>query len=161
MKINKICIALLSAFLFTMSSSILLAQDDEVERERTERNRRHFRMDKRKAFKKATNERMPIPDLTEEQKSAIKALRTEAKKQRLPLKNQLNEKRARLRTIATSSNVNMNELNKVADEIGSLRNQLMKQQLATHQKVRDLLTEEQRIHFDSRPMKSMRRGAGK
>jgi Spy/CpxP family protein refolding chaperone len=96
-------------------------------------------------------EHMPmIPDLTEKQKEQIKELRTEHLKAMLPLKNQLMEKRARLRTLSTSEKVDIREVNSVIEEIGTLKTKIMKEQAAHRQDVRTLLTEEQRLFFDAR-----------
>ncbi len=91
-----------------------------------------------------------IPNLTDEQKKQIKELRMKNAKELLPLKNQLAEKKARLRTLSTVDQVKMNEIEKVIDEIGSINVQIMKKNAAQQQNFRKLLTEEQRIACDSK-----------
>lgn len=97
---------------------------------------------------------MMIPDLTEQQKEQMKALRVEHMKEMQPLRNQLEEKKARLNTLTTSDQVNMSEVNKVIDEIGKIQTQMMKLKEQHRQDVRKLLNSDQRVIFDShRPMR--------
>ncbi len=161
MKKQNISYIWMVTLILSLCSLDLLAQDETEEIEEKRRNRRHQMMEKRQGNRKMQRAHPGIPDLTETQKTAIKKIRLEAKKTSLPLKNELNEKQARLRTLSTAETVNMRDINKVADEIGKIKNSLMKQHLATHQKVRNLLTEEQRIHFDSKPMKRRGRHHGR
>lgn len=90
-----------------------------------------------------------IPDLTEEQQEKMKKLRLDMQKNKLPITNQLGEKRARMRTLSTAENPNMKEINKLIDEMGELRTKIDKLKAAHHQEVRKLLTEEQRVVFDA------------
>lgn len=92
--------------------------------------------------------RMMIPDLTEAQKEQMKELRVELMKAVQPLRNQMGEMKARLRTLSTSDKVNMTEINRVIDDIGKMRTQMMKLRVQHRQDVRKLLTEEQRVFFD-------------
>lgn len=105
---------------------------------------------------------MVLPDLTEEQQSEMKRLRTEHLKSQLPMKNQLRELQAELQTLSTAENVNMNAIEQTIEEMGSLRVQMAKAQATHRQTIRSLLTEEQRVVFDSRPRhrgrRSRRRG---
>ncbi|MBE0432071.1 periplasmic heavy metal sensor [candidate division WOR-3 bacterium] len=91
-----------------------------------------------------------IPGLTEEQQTRIKTMRVEHMKAMQSLRNQLGEKKARLRTLTTGDKVNMTEVNKMIDEIGSLRTKMMKQKEQHRQEIRNLLNDEQRIFFDTR-----------
>jgi len=91
-----------------------------------------------------------IPDLTQAQKDKIKELRTANMKETTQIKNQLQEKRARLNTLRTADKPNMNEIDKTIDEISALTAKLMKQREHFIQDVRKELTEEQRVTFDTR-----------
>ena len=93
----------------------------------------------------------PIPDLTEEQKEQIQNLRTEHMKTVLPLKNQLAEMQARLQTLSTAENADMSQIDRTIEEMGELRTLMMKEGAAHRQTIRKLLTDEQRVAFDSRP----------
>jgi Spy/CpxP family protein refolding chaperone len=90
-----------------------------------------------------------IPGLSEEQQEQIKTLRTEHMKAMQPLRNQLGEKKARLRTLTTADKVNMAEVNKVIDDIGKMQTQLMKRKEQRRQEIRKLLNDEQRVIFDA------------
>ncbi len=115
---------------------------------------------KDKPFHSPKQDHFPkIPDLSEEQKEQIKKLKTDHLKAVLPLKNQMREKEAHLQTLSTGENVNMELVNKTIEEIGEIRTQLMKNKAAHRQQIRNLLSEEQRLFFDSRPQrKGMRQG---
>ncbi len=89
-----------------------------------------------------------IPDLTDTQKEKIKAERTKNMKGMLPLKNTLNEKQAHLKTISTAEKVDMNQVNKTIDEIGTIKTTMMKKRAAHKQIIRNILTEDQRVMFD-------------
>jgi Spy/CpxP family protein refolding chaperone len=90
-----------------------------------------------------------IPDLTEDQKDQIKTLRIELMEHMIQLKNKLQEKAARLRTLQTAAKANMSDINKMIEEIGDLRTEMMKLKAACHQEIRSLLTDEQRVFFDA------------
>ena len=92
-----------------------------------------------------------IPDLTEEQEEQIQNLRTEHMKTVLPLRNQLAEIQARLHTLSTAENADMNQINRTIDEMGEIRTRMMKEGAAHKQDIRKMLTDEQRVAFDSRP----------
>ncbi len=89
-------------------------------------------------------------DLTAEQQEQIDQLYLENQKEMLPLKNELREKKARLRTLNTSANYDKNAVNSLIDEIGELRTNMTKKRTAHRQEIRSLLTDEQRIIFDTR-----------
>ncbi|MFC2089005.1 Spy/CpxP family protein refolding chaperone, partial [Calditrichota bacterium] len=92
-----------------------------------------------------------IPDLTDEQKEQIKELKTDHLKATLPLKNQLHEKETHLQTVSTGDNVNLTTVNKIIDEISAIKTQLAKSRAAHRQQIRKILTDEQRVIFDSHP----------
>ena len=89
-----------------------------------------------------------IPDITDDQKTKIKAIRTETMKQMLPLKNQMNEIRAQKRTLSTASKVDMKAINKKIDEQTKVKAEMMKLRAKSMQDIRALLTDDQRIVFD-------------
>ena len=55
-----------------------------------------------------------------------------------------------MRTLTTAESPDMKAINKLIDENAKLRADLAKQRAANHQEFRKILTEEQRIKFDSR-----------
>lgn len=92
---------------------------------------------------------MKIPGLTDEQKTAIQKLRLANQKEMQGLKNQLAENRAHYHTLMTADKPDMNAINKNIDEYSAIRTTMMKSQAAHIQDVRKLLTDEQRLVFDS------------
>lgn len=111
----------------------------------------------------AQNERgqgqqMRLPNLTEEQKEQIKAIKLNGQKEALPLRNELMEKKARLRTLTTSEDYSEKAVNGTIDNIAGLEASLMKLRENHRQDVREVLTEEQRIIFDSTPQRGKGQG---
>jgi len=96
-------------------------------------------------------ERGPVGlDLSDEQQTKAEALRLNMHKAALPIKNQLGENRAKMRTLTTADNPDMKAINKLIDQNAALRAELEKLRAASHQDFRKLLTEEQRVKFDTR-----------
>ncbi len=102
-----------------------------------------------------------LPDLTDEQKEKIKELRLGLMKEALPIRNQIAENWAKLKTISTADPVDMKAIDKLIDENSILQASLKKEKAANHQEVRKLLTDDQRIIFDSRAGNGDRFGRGK
>lgn len=92
-----------------------------------------------------------IPDLTEEQQEQMKTIHLKSMKAMQPLKNSLMEKKAHLHTLSTAQKADLKAINKQIDEISSIEASMQKLRAASQQEVRSLLTEEQRIMFDSKP----------
>ena len=90
-----------------------------------------------------------IPDLTDSQKEKMKSLHVDHMQAIQPLQNEIGEMQARLRTLQTADKVNMSEIYEVIEDIGQIRNEMMKLQAAQHQEIRSLLTDEQRVFFDA------------
>ncbi|MCF6240337.1 MAG: Spy/CpxP family protein refolding chaperone [Bacteroidales bacterium] len=99
-----------------------------------------------------------IPDLTPEQQTKLKELHTAHMKEMTSIKNQLQEKKAHLKTLRTSDNPNMNEIDKTIDEITALTGKMMKQRERMIQDIRKELTEEQKVYFDAHGSKLYARG---
>ena len=90
-----------------------------------------------------------IPNLTEEQKTQIHQIRTSGQIAALPVKNQLREKKAKLITLTTADKYDAKAVNAVVDDISKLEKTIMLFQIEHKQQIRSVLTEEQRIVFDS------------
>lgn len=99
-----------------------------------------------------------LPNLSETQKEQINEIMLQGREEVLLLQNQVREKMARLQTLRTAADVDMDAINAVIDEIGDFRTEIMKKRLASEQDIRKLLTEEQRVIFDSKGMRSRHRG---
>jgi Spy/CpxP family protein refolding chaperone len=91
-----------------------------------------------------------IPNLSEEQKTKIKELRLAHAKETQPLHNQMGELRAKQRTLSTAEKADMKLINANIDEISKVQNLLMKSGAQLNQLIRALLTDEQRISFDTK-----------
>ena len=89
-------------------------------------------------------------NLTEDQQAQMKSLHLKLQQEMLPIRNKLGENRARFRTLSTAENANMKSINKLIDANSQLDASMIKLRAANQQAVRKLLTEEQRIIFDSR-----------
>ncbi len=99
------------------------------------------------------NERMQAYlNLTDEQREKIDALRVQHLKEVKPYNNKLAELSVKLNTLSTADKMDSKAVDSVIDEIGGLRTKLMKLQEAHWQQIRALLTDEQRVIFDSRPL---------
>ncbi len=91
-----------------------------------------------------------IPGLSDEQQDQIKTLRTDHWKETKSLKNEIREKKAKLRTLRTSDDVDMDEIYELIEDISSLKMNVAKKREAHRQDVRELLTDEQKMLFDER-----------
>jgi len=100
--------------------------------------------------KPAMHMKMMIPDLSEDQKSQIKNLRMQMTKETTPIKAQIREKKAHLNTLSIAEKPDMKAINKTIDEIGALQVKIMKAHAKMRQDIRALLTDEQKVVFDSK-----------
>lgn len=107
------------------------------------------------------NERGFGLNLSEEQLAQAKDLRTKGMKEMLPIRNSIQEKRARLQTLRTAENYDAKAVNNIIDEISELRSKQMKMREAHRQEFRSLLTEDQRVICDSRNGRMGNRNFGK
>ena len=89
-------------------------------------------------------------DLTEEQQETLKTLRTENYKTMTPLKNKMNELKARERTLLSEETVDLKAVNKLIDEQTGLSNQMRKIQAAHKVEMKKILTDEQLMKLEQR-----------
>lgn len=89
-------------------------------------------------------------NLTEDQRTQMKSKRLKMQQEMLPIQNKIGENRAKLRTLSTVENADMKAINKVIDSNSQLSAKLTKLRAANRQDIRKILSEEQRIMFDSR-----------
>jgi Spy/CpxP family protein refolding chaperone len=101
-----------------------------------------------------------MKDLTQEQKDQLKALRLQEMKAMTRYKNQLDEYKAKLKTLTTSDNVNLKDVDKVIDQMGKIKLEMAKNKLSNRMAVRNLLTDDQKVLFDMHAMKG-KGGRGK
>ena len=89
-----------------------------------------------------------IPDLTEDQAGKIDALRLPHQKAMMDLKNQVSEKEAKLITLTTGDNIDVNAAKIVMKEIADLKLKMAEARLDHKMAVRKILNEEQQFWFD-------------
>lgn len=103
----------------------------------------YCRFDKdRKAFKGL--------NLSNEQHQKIDPIILSFQKQRMTQILEIQELKITLRKLEISDKPNQNEINRVIDEIGKKKVELQKSKSKLKQDIRNELTEEQRIRFDTR-----------
>jgi len=102
-----------------------------------------------------------IPDLTEQQKKDIEKIGLDMKKQSLPITNELRERRAHLQTLKTTEPIDQAAIDKEIEAIGKLRTDLAKLREDTRLKIRNVLTDEQKVVFDSKAQGKHNGGHGK
>jgi Spy/CpxP family protein refolding chaperone len=91
-----------------------------------------------------------IPGLTDEQKESIRKLHVARMEKGIEHRSQMDVLNARKRAAMIKKDYNINEINRIIDEMGALNTAWMKEAVAHRAAVRNLLTDEQRIAFDSR-----------
>ncbi|RLD84261.1 MAG: hypothetical protein DRJ10_01645 [Bacteroidetes bacterium] len=101
-----------------------------------------------------------IPNLTEIQQTKIEKMRTANMKEMIQSRNFMAEKGANLNTLRTADKVDMNAINKAIDEMGANRTKMMKKREAHRQAIREILTDDQKVYFDSRRGRGSRGGNG-
>jgi len=90
-----------------------------------------------------------LKNLDEKQRTELRKIGMEDARESLKTRNLLKEKHAKLEVLQTADKPDMKEINKVIDEIVALQAQEMKAKAVNRQKIRGLLTDEQRVLFDA------------
>ncbi len=88
-------------------------------------------------------------NLTDEQRAKVEKIHLNGQKGMIPLRNNIQEKNAQLRTLRMSDDYDEAAVNALIEEIGELRTAMMAMRTGHQQQIREILTEEQRIKFDS------------
>lgn len=103
-----------------------------------------------------------IPNLTAEQKTKIQVLKVKHQKEVTPLRNELAEKKAHLRTLNSVEKPDINAINKTIDEISALQTKIMKSNASHRIEIASNLTDEQKVFFNSHQgkMRNGKRGHG-
>ena len=89
--------------------------------------------------------------LSPEQREELKDLRLAVAEQRTTLKNQLNEAKARLKTVSTGATINEREAKELIESMAQLDADIKKLEWDLRMDVRAMLNEEQQIRFDQMP----------
>jgi Spy/CpxP family protein refolding chaperone len=136
--------ALLIAF-FMLSADVMAQQQARMKKG----ERFGSRMSMEKGERKPGMRLKKMLNLSEDQLEKMKVLRLKNQKKSLPVKNKIGEKKARLKTLTTADKADMRAINRAIDDIAELMAKQMKSKAAHHQAIRSLLTDEQRIKFDT------------
>ncbi len=91
-----------------------------------------------------------IPNLTEEQRTQIQSLRTAHLQEMQSYRDNVDVNRAQYRQLMNSG-ADMSAINANIDERTTIRGQMARKQAAHRMAIREILTEEQRVWFDSAP----------
>ncbi len=86
-------------------------------------------------------------NLTEDQKTKIKAIKLSFKNDVLPLRNELGEKKARLRTLTSLKKTDKKAVYKVIDAMASIKAKIAKREFESTEAVKEILTDEQKTIF--------------
>ncbi len=100
---------------------------------------------------------LDLPDLSNEQREKIRISDLEHMKTMTPLHNQVREKKARLQTVLTTSPFDAKSADQLADELGKLGAAILKEMIRHDQGMRNLLSPDQQVIFDSRPKPFLRK----
>ena len=130
-----------------LSYGISFAQKTEGMKE-IENPRRPFLVDDRIKDDIATLKSRRKDLSIDDRRNEIEKVRASEAEQLSALKNQLHEKKVRLRTLETEDKADMKEIYKAIDEIAKISASIMKIKAENVQKIRALLTDEQRLLFD-------------
>ena len=106
------------------------------------------------------NHHRMIPGLTEDQQQKINKLNIDFEKNTLQSHNQIREKEAQLKTLLTQDKINLDQADKFIDEIGTLKSAIRKEKVRTDMKIRELLTDDQKVIFDLNRSHGFGRNAG-
>ena len=150
LQLRNLSLLILAAMIF-LNSNLFAQPDDEKQPPPGQDNDRFGppHMVKPPMHKKGHSP--DIPDLSEEQKEQIKELEINHMKEVLPMNNQLGEKEARLRTLSTEDEADINAINTLIEDIGKIKIEMMKKEAAFHQGIRKIFTSDQRVLFDLGP----------
>lgn len=91
-----------------------------------------------------------IPDLTDKQKEEMKKIRIATKKETTPLKLQVEEKEAKLKQLMIVDNADQEAINQMIESIYADKAAIKKKKAESRVATRNLLTEEQKVAYDSR-----------
>lgn len=94
--------------------------------------------------------------LTSDQKAKINHLRLNLKKEVLPIQNLIGEKEAHLKSLEAAPKADIAAIHKTLDEMYNLKLKMAKLKAGIRQEIRQLLTDDQRVKFDSRSLGNRR-----
>lgn len=95
-----------------------------------------------------------VLNLTNEQKEAFKKIMLAAHKEIKPVRNEIGEAAAHLKTLISADKPDFTAIDKSIDKIGVLKTEMAKIALKSRLQIRDLLTDEQRMKAEAMKAKS-------
>ena len=124
-----------------------------------------FAQGKAKGGNKETNEKKQakLQDLgiTQDQQDKIKNIKLDCEKAIQPLRNELKERNAKLQTAQTAARPDMTAVYKMIDDMVAIKANIEKKEAAMHQDIRKLLTDDQRVAYDTNVFKDDKGKGGK
>lgn len=97
-----------------------------------------------------------IPDLTDDQKTKIKAIKSENRKKMEPQRAEMKMLHSKLAELKMAENPNQQEINKLIDKSALVKAEMEKSRAATEMEVRGILTPEQRKVMDAKMKERMK-----
>lgn len=88
-------------------------------------------------------------NLTDEQKEAFKKIMLAMHKEILPIRNEIGEAEAHQKTLLSADKPDLSAIDKNIEKIGGLRVEIAKIAMKHHLEMRSLLTDEQKMKFDT------------
>lgn len=138
MKTKILSLVLLAAFAFSATTMAQQAEQKRRSPEQREMMARRF-----------DEERAKFKDFfTENQQERMKELRLESTKKIQPLRNELNELRAKQRTLTTAEKADLKAIESNIEKMAGVQVEIQKIMAKQHQEIRSMLSDEQRIKFD-------------
>lgn len=98
--------------------------------------------------------------ITQDQQDKIKNIKLDCEKAIQPLRNELKERNAKLQTAQTAARPDMTAVYKMIDDMVAIKANIEKKEAAMHQDIRKLLTDDQRVAYDTSVFKDDK-GKGK
>lgn len=96
--------------------------------------------------------------VTQDQLDKIKNIKADFEKSVQPLRAELREKDAKLNTAQTVARPDMTAVYKMIDDMVVIKSNIEKKEASMHQEIRKLLTDDQRIKYDSKVFKNNAKG---
>ncbi|MDZ7331292.1 MAG: Spy/CpxP family protein refolding chaperone [candidate division KSB1 bacterium] len=97
-------------------------------------------------------------NLTDEQKNKVAELRLAFQKELLPLRTELQSKAAELQLLETEATPNLNQIDRLIDQIEQIRTKIHKARVRHQMAIRNILSPEQQKVWDSQMLRLSGRG---
>jgi protein CpxP len=119
----------------------------------------HAQNDRQKFSKERNEHLIDYLDLSEEQQSQMKAFQLEMQSTTKELKLDLEEMRVQLKRLMTADEVDEEAVMLLADKMGAIQTQIKKAHLKNSIQQRSVLSDEQKVLFDSKNMERRKKQA--